>query len=176
LRAKCLVRQQAYCGALEPQICTVIAMNNETRLPRARARRLTIDNLFVGLRPEAPNRLSSDTLHPLVYKVMPGLALWVVLAAWGFFADRGYIFLALSVVTWLVTVGVVLPTALAWIGRRDPRRGRQSASFRDWVHGDFALSEERIKGSLAATQIFLPLMAVAIGMTLFAIVRDIVVG
>jgi hypothetical protein len=159
LRAKCLVRQQAYCGALEPQICTVIAMNNET-----------------DHQTEEPNRLSSDTLHPLVYKVMPGLALWVVLAAWGFFADRGYIFLALSVVTWLVTVGVVLPTALAWIGRRDPRRGRQSASFRDWVHGDFALSEERIKGSLAATQIFLPLMAVAIGMTLFAIVRDIVVG
>jgi len=130
LRAKCLVRQQAYCGALEPQICTVIAMNNET-----------------DHQTEEPNRLPSDTLHPLVYKVMPGLALWVV-----------------------------LPTALAWIGRRDPRRGRQSASFRDWVHGDFALSEERIKGSLAATQIFLPLMAVAIGMTLFAIVRDIVVG
>ena len=159
MRAKCLVRQQAYCGALEPQICTVIAMNNET-----------------DHQTEEPNRLPSDTLHPLVYKVMPGLALWVVLAAWGFFADRGYIFLALSVVTWLVTVGVVLPTALAWIGRRDPRRGRQSASFRDWFHGDFALSEERIKGSLAATQIFLPLMAVAIGMTLFAIVRDIVVG
>jgi hypothetical protein len=122
------------------------------------------------------NRLLSDALHPLVYKVMPALALWVVIAAWGFFADSGYIFLALCVVTWLVTVAVVLPTALAWINRRDPRRGRQSAPLRDWAHGDFALWGERIKGSIAATEIFLPLMAVAVGMTLFAIVRDVVVG
>lgn len=125
---------------------------------------------------EESNRLLSDTVHPLLYKVMPGLALWVVLAAWGFFADHGYIFLTLSVVTWLVTVAVVLPTVLARIGRRDPRQSSSNRPLRDWAQGDFALWGGRIKGSVAATQIFLPLMAVAIGMTLFAIVRDIVVG
>jgi len=107
---------------------------------------------------------------------MVGLAAWVVLAAWGFFADRGYIFLTLSVVTWLVTVAVVLTTTLARIGRRDPRRARAKPPFRDWAHGDFALWEGRMKGAVAATEIFVPLMAVAIGMTLFAIVRDVVVS
>jgi hypothetical protein len=126
--------------------------------------------------PEDPNRLSSDTLHPLLHKAMVGVAAWVVLAAWGFFADRGYIFLSLSVVTWLVTVAVVLPSILARIGRHDPRRTRAHSPFRDWARGDFALWEGRMRSSVAATEIFVPLMAVAIGMTLFAIVRDIVVS
>jgi hypothetical protein len=123
---------------------------------------------------EQSYRLSSDTLHPLLYKAMQGLALWVVLAAWGFLADRRYIFLALSVLTWLVTVAVVLSSVLARIGRRDSRWSRRNPPLRDWAHGDFALRGEHVRGSLAATQIFLPLMAVAIGMTLFAVVRDIV--
>lgn len=126
--------------------------------------------------PEEPKRLSSDTLHPLVHKAMVGLAAWVVLAAWGFFADRGYIFLTLCVVTWLVIVAVVLPTTLARIGQRDPRRARANSRFRDWIHSDFALWEGRMKGSVAAIEIFIPLMAVVIGMTLFAIVRDVVVS
>jgi hypothetical protein len=107
---------------------------------------------------------------------MQGLALWVVLAAWGFLADRRYIFLALSVLTWLVTVAVVLPSVLARIGWHDSRWRRRNPPLRDWADGDFAIWAEHIRGSIAATQIFLPLMAVAIGMTLFAIVRDIVVS
>jgi hypothetical protein len=87
------------------------------------------------------------------------------LRAWGFFADRGYSVLALCVVTWLVTVAMVLPSALARIGRRDSRWSRRNPPLRDWAHGDFALWREHIRGSVAATQIFLPLMAVAIGMT-----------
>jgi hypothetical protein len=128
------------------------------------------------VQPEGSNRLLSDTLHPMVSRAMVGIAVWVVLAAWGFFADRGYIFLALAVVTWLVTVAVLLTTILARIGRRDPRRGQANSRFRDWAHGDFGLWEARIRGSVAATEIFVPLMAVAIGMTLFAIVRDLVVS
>jgi hypothetical protein len=126
--------------------------------------------------PEESNRLLTDTLHPVVYRAMVGLAAWVVLAAWGFFADRGYIFLALSVVTWLVTVAAVLPAILAHIARRDPRHGQAHSPFRDWVHGDFALCDRRMKASVAVTEIFVPLLAVAIGMTLFAIIRDIVVS
>jgi hypothetical protein len=70
---------------------------------------------------------------------------------------------------------VVLPSVLARIGRRDSRWRRRNPSLRDWAHGDFALWEEHIRSSLAATQIFLPLIAVATAMTLFALVRDIVV-
>ena len=131
--------------------------------------------------PAESKGLSSDTLHPRVYKAMVILALWVVLSAWGFFTDRGYIVLTLSVVTWLCAVAVVLPSVLAAIGRSDAaRRGEQQAglplSFREWARGDFAFWGGRIKGSLAAIEIFVPLAAVAIGMTLFALVRDFVVN
>jgi hypothetical protein len=128
-----------------------------------------------------PKGPSSDALHPRVYKAMVVLALWLVLSAWGFFTDRGYIVLALSVVTWLCAVAVVLPSVLAAIGRGDAaRRTEQRAglplTFRDWARGDFACSGGRIRGSLAAIEIFVPLAAVAIGMTLFALVREIVVS
>jgi hypothetical protein len=129
-----------------------------------------------GVQPEGLNGPLSDTLHPTVFRAMVGIAAWVVLAAWGLFADRGRFFLVLAVVTWLVTVAVVLSTILARIGRRDRRRVQANSRFRDWADGDFGLWEGRIKGSVAATEIFIPLMAVAIGMTLFAIVRDFVVS
>jgi hypothetical protein len=156
----------------------------QVRLPQKLAViRSSLENVVViAMNSETPhqaeesNRISSDTLHPAVYRAMVGLAAWVVLAAWGFFADRGYIFLALSVVTWLVTVAVVLSAIIARIGRRDPRRGQANLPFRDWAHGNFGLWEGRIKGSVAATEIFVPLLAVAIAMTLFAIVRDVVVS
>jgi hypothetical protein len=131
--------------------------------------------------PAESNRLVSDGLHPLVYKAMVGLALWLVLSVWGFFTDRGYIVLSLSVVTWLVGVAVVLSSTLARIGRNNRgwggrRRLSAPSPFHDWARGDFELSDERIKGSVVAIEIFVPLAAVAIGMTLFAIVRDVVVS
>ncbi len=127
------------------------------------------------------NRLLSDGLHPLVYKAMVVLALWLVVSVWAFFTDHGYIGLSLSVVTWLVAVAVVLPSVLAAIGRKDPARRRRQQlptprSFHDWARGDFSLQEGQINGLVAAIEIFVPLMAVAIGMTLFAIVRDVVVS
>jgi hypothetical protein len=133
-------------------------------------------NKKTELQPEGSDRLPSDTLHPIVYLGMVGVAAWVVVAAWGFFAYRGYIFLALAAVTWIVTVAVILSTTLALIARRDQRHGQVNSRFRDWAHGDFLLWEGRIKGSIAVTEIFVPLMAVAVGMTLFAIVRDVVVS
>jgi hypothetical protein len=110
----------------------------------------------------------------MIYRGMIGLALWLVVAAWGFFADRSYIGLSLSVVTWLILVAVVLSSTLARIGRRDPRRARSSLPFRDWARSELGLWEGRIKGSAAITEIFVPLVAAVVGMTLLAIVRDIV--
>lgn len=98
----------------------VSAMSNKTALPA-----------------EGSDRLSSDTLHPLVYRAMVGIGVWVVLAAWGFFADPGYIFLALTVVTWLVTVAVVLSTVLARISRCHPRHGQTNSALRNWTRADF---------------------------------------
>jgi len=124
--------------------------------------------------PAKSDRQPPDAPHPLVYKGMIGLALWLVLAAWGFFTDQPRIVLSLAVVTWLVLVAVVLSSTLARIGRRDPRLARPTLSFREWARGEFELWEGRVKGSAAATEIFVPLVAAAVGMTLLAIVKDLV--
>jgi hypothetical protein len=122
----------------------------------------------------ALDRLSTATPHPFVYRAMIGFALWFVLAAWGFYAGRGYIGLALAVVTWLVGVAVALPTIFAGFRRRDYRQARITSSLRNWLSGDFESAMGRVRAALAMMEIFIPIAACAIGMTLFAIVRDVV--
>jgi hypothetical protein len=58
--------------------------------------------------------------------------------------------------------------------RRDDESGRPS--LRDWLHGEFDIWQTHIKGTDAAIAILLPLAAVSIGMTIFAILRHIVGG
>jgi Na+/citrate or Na+/malate symporter len=123
----------------------------------------------------------SGALHPLLYKAMVGIALWLVVAAWGFLAGNGYILVMLSAVTWLVLFAVVLTSVLARFGRKRPSWAgseglAKRTSFRDWARGDVEISESRTKGSTAMIEIFVPLGAVAVGLTLFAIVRTVVVG
>jgi len=43
----------------------------------------------------------------------------------------------------------------------------------NWLRGDFEVATGRFKASFAMTEIFVPMAAVAIGLTLFAIVRDV---
>jgi small-conductance mechanosensitive channel len=123
----------------------------------------------------------SGALHPLVYKTMVGIALWLVVAAWGFLTGTGYILVMLGVLTWLVLFVVVLTLALARIGRRHRIRTGEEASanrtsFRDWARGELGLRGGRTKASTATIEIFVPLAAAAIAMTLFAVVRVVVVG
>ncbi len=131
--------------------------------------------------PGTTGRWSSSDLHPLVYKGMIGFALWFIIAVWGLFSGSGYILLTLGVVTWLLLLTVVLMSTLARIGRRRRRRTddevlARRTSFRDWAYGDFGLWGGRIKGWSAAVEVFVPLAAVVIGITLFGIIKDLVVS
>ncbi|MFZ5789091.1 MAG: hypothetical protein ACOY3L_00180 [Pseudomonadota bacterium] len=124
------------------------------------------------------NRPRSDRLHPLIYKVIVGLALWTILAAWGFFGDRGYTGLALAVVTGFFMIAMALPSLLwrTWRNNRasvSPAQGGAPdavRSFRDWLFGDVETWQGRLEGWDAAVAVLLPIAAVAIGMTAFAIV------
>jgi hypothetical protein len=116
-------------------------------------------------------RSSTGALHPFVYKAMIGFAAWFVLAAWAFYAGRGYIALLLAVMTWLIGVVVALPSIFARFRRRDDRQARVKSSLGSWARGDFELLTGRVKASAAMLEIFVPIAAVAIGLTLFAIVK-----
>jgi hypothetical protein len=114
----------------------------------------------------------SKHLHPFVYLVIVGLALWLALSVWGFAEDR-YADYLLAVVSGFVFIAVAIPAILWWMVRKnqgaDAARAKDE-SFRDWASGEFDTWQDRVKGMNAAIEILLPIAAVAFGMTAFAIV------
>jgi len=127
--------------------------------------------------PTQPDRYPSLAPHPLIRRTILLLAAGFVVAAWGFSTGRGYIRLAVCVVTALVAVAVILSTVLTRIGRASRRQEAEptaATSFRDWASGQFGTCDGNIKASLAAIEILLPIAAAVVGLTAFAIIRDIV--
>jgi hypothetical protein len=118
---------------------------------------------------------AASDLHPVVYGLLLGLVLWLVLAVWGFAGD-GYADFLLPVVSAFILMFVGIPATLYLMTRRHPDPGQSDAdqsreSFRDWVTGDFETWQDRVKGANAAVEVLLPMAAIAIGMTAFAIVH-----
>lgn len=120
------------------------------------------------------NRPASDRAHPAIYWMIVGLAGWLVLSVWGFFGS-GYAGLALAVVTIFIVIAVAIPLVL-WAIARNYRKG--SATHREadeplseWLAHEFDIDTGRIKATVAAMEILLPIAAVAFGMTIFALVR-----
>jgi len=108
--------------------------------------------------------------HPTVYKIVAGLAVWFVLAAW-IFSGGGTTDFMLVVVTgvFVVTLGIPAMLALTRRGRGDPHdvpRGQ----FGDWASREVHILTGPVKGIFAAIETMLPIAAVAIGMTLFGLV------
>jgi hypothetical protein len=118
------------------------------------------------------DRPVSDHLHPLVYKAVVGLALWLVLSVWSF-AGGGYTDFLLAVVSGFVFIAVAIPHALWRVWRKNQgsdAAGENGESFRDWASGEFDTWQGRLRGANAAVEILLPIAAVAFGMTAFGIV------
>jgi hypothetical protein len=113
-----------------------------------------------------------SVLHPAVYVALVGLTLWVVLAIWGFGYDGQTDYL-LAIVTGFLVIAVAIPSTLAlMVHRQSNPDGKSSAetSFREWMAGDFDTWQDRVRGRNAAVEVLLPMAAIAIGMTAFAIV------
>jgi hypothetical protein len=123
------------------------------------------------------NRPVSHDLHPWIYLATIGLAFWFVAAAWGFF-DYSYTGLALAVVSGFFLMAVALPSII-WREWRKYRRSEEdrreaSAPLREWLGSNFPIWQGQMKGSEAAIMVLLPFVAVAFGMTAFAIVLHVV--
>ncbi|HVV60313.1 MAG TPA: hypothetical protein VHD14_01005 [Pseudolabrys sp.] len=119
------------------------------------------------------NRPVTDRLHPLVYQGLGALALWLVISVWALF-DRGpYMALTVVVITGFFLMLAALPFLIwrTWrkAGGSEDSPGRAN-SFQDWTHGEFQTWTGPLSGREAATQIFLPIAAVSVGMTIFGLV------
>lgn len=122
--------------------------------------------------PVRHNRPANDALHPLVYRAMIGLTIWLVLSAWALFSRGAYEGLTLSVISFFFLILVGIPVLLwrTWQHNADPREQHDhNEPFSEWASNSFATWTGGISGREAATQILLPIAAVAIGMTVFGL-------
>lgn len=116
---------------------------------------------------------TNDELHPLVYRSIVGLTIWLVLSVWALFSRGTYEGLTLSVITlfFLVLVGIPLILWLTWRHNTAPdARQEHIAPFAEWASHSFETWTGAVTGLDAAAQILLPIAAVAIGMTIFGLV------
>ena len=120
-------------------------------------------------RPEWP---VATHLHPTIYRSMLWLVLLLIVASWGFFVHGAYTGLALAVVSLFLLIAVAIPWRLRRIARLHDGpnlRQREPGSIGRWLARDFETWQYRLSGRDAAIAILLPIVAVALGMTLFAI-------
>ena len=133
--------------------------------------------------PASRDRRPSGAFHPLVFKLMAGLAAWFVLSSWAF-AGGGATDLALTMVTFIFLVGVALPSLIGRIRQAhrmerpdddESTTGRDTV-FGNWIGDDVELWTGPVKGKLVTIETLLPIAAVAFGMTAFALVLHFVAG
>lgn len=128
--------------------------------------------------PARHNQPTNDELHPLVYRSMIGLTLWLVLSVWALFSRGTYEGLTVSIITlfFVVLVGIPVVLWLTWRRNTDPNEQHgDQAPFSEWRAHPFVTWTGGISGREAAVQILLPIAAVAFGMTIFGITFLLVV-
>ena len=79
------------------------------------------------------------------------------------------------IISALVLIGVLIPTALWWTWRRHQSQlaKQDGETFRDWESDEFVAWQDRMSGRAVAIQVLLPLAAVSLGMTVFAILAHV---
>lgn len=126
---------------------------------------------------------TGSSLHPRVYTIVIGLALWFVLAVW-IFAGGGVSDYLLFIVSGFICVCIALTLILASVTTVEklptgappesetgepPGSGPKRQSFRDWARESFGTWGGSLSGKQAMVQVLLPFVAAALGMTIFGI-------
>jgi hypothetical protein len=125
----------------------------------------------------AHNKPVFDQLHPKVYGAAVGLVAWFALMAWVLFDRNVDTKLVLMFMTVLFVVAVTLPWTMSLVWRKyqmPHEQHLQQVSLHDWRVGDFAVWGAKIRGTHAAIDVLLPLIAVSAGLTAIGIVFVIV--
>lgn len=127
-------------------------------------------NVTMSQYPDHHELPPSDHLHPGVYIAIASLVLLFVVSAFVSFAGREADYL-LAVVTGFFVIVMAIPYLLWRVWRRHgdvkPAAGER---LQDWAAGDLETWQSRLTGRAAATQVLLPIAAVAFGMTAIGIV------
>ena|SRR5690242_18060581 len=119
------------------------------------------------------NQVPQEKLHPIVYRLIVGLAAWIVLSIWLLFDRDSYVGLNLAVITMFFLVLAGIPIIIAFTWRRDSgdrESGEHAMRFHEWLACEFKTRTGELSGTEAAIQILLPIAAVSIGMTIFGLV------
>lgn len=114
----------------------------------------------------------SDELHPGLYLAIAGLVALFVTSAFAFGdGEQGYSDYLLVVVAgfFVIAMGTPFLIWLTWRNQTHARHGR-IGSLRDWFKGECQTWQCRLSGREAATQVLLPIAAVAFGMMAIGIV------
>ena len=119
---------------------------------------------------------SRGYLHRDIYAVMVGLAVWLVFSVW-LFSGNSRTGVPLAVVSIFVLIAIGLPAVLWRIRRRNgPADPGGQEPLLDWLSAEFETWSGCVTARQAALEVLLPLAAVALGMTMFALVLRFDVG
>ncbi len=136
------------------------------------------DAMTTDAHPARHKQSIRDGLHPLVYRSIIALTVWLVLSVWIFFNRGAYTGLTLAMITLFFLIVVSIPVLIwkSWQHNAPPEETREPVeSFDAWASQSFATWTGALSGREAAMQILLPIAAVAVGMTIFGLVFDVVV-
>ena len=118
------------------------------------------------------DRPMHDGLHPLVYRSMVALTIWLVLSVWVFFNRGAYVGLTLAMITvfFVIVVGIPVLIWKTWQHNAPAEETREpKESFDAWASQSFATRTGALSGREAAIQTLLPIAAVSIGMFIFGL-------
>jgi len=115
-----------------------------------------------------PARPVTALLHPRVYTVLIVLTAWFAVAVWSF-VGAGLVNYLLVIVSGFIFVTMALILILSRVGRTD-NPADKPPPLREWARWDYETSAGRLPGAQAATQILLPIVAAAVGMTVIGLI------
>jgi hypothetical protein len=109
---------------------------------------------------------------------MRGRGLWLILSVWGFFGTGKGTAFALAVASLFILITMTLSLVIWHISRRARAAQRDRAdpaSLADRLSGEFDALSGRVRSLDALITLLLPIAAVSLGTTVFAIVFHVVV-
>jgi hypothetical protein len=112
------------------------------------------------------NRPQWLDLHPAVYRLLVGSAVWVFLAIWVSFSHSAYTALQLGVVAVFLAVFIGVPVTLARLAKRPRPAG--TASFAEWRAGDLETHTGPVAAGEAAVMVMIAPAACAAGLTIIS--------